>query len=78
MQLSEPITIQFRGQAALLRLLRSDGFCWGRIRVAGKSQLFDVIPPRDLYEQPDHAVLAALAVYAQDDSCVEPSLALAE
>ena len=77
MQLSAPITIQFRGHDAQLRVVRNEAFCWGRITARGE-QLFDVNPPRDLYDQPDDKALAALAGYAHDESCVEPSLAVSE
>ncbi|MFO1285652.1 MAG: hypothetical protein U1F25_10875 [Rubrivivax sp.] len=50
--------ITFRGQRALLFVLRNNSECWGRLVVAGKDE-FDVVTARDYYERSDDAVLGA-------------------
>jgi hypothetical protein len=59
---SDAVEITFDGEPATLRILRSDGCCWGRIITAAGEEL-DVQPDRDVYEYADDQAAEFLKRY---------------
>lgn len=60
--LSAPFPIVFRGQAADLRVVRNNGFCWGEVRTpAGDTITVDCDTPEDLYDEDDCTAAEVLA-----------------
>lgn len=64
--------IAYRGQRALLFVLRNNGDCWGRLVVDGGGE-FDVVTARDYYERSDEVALCAFERAAKRGR-VEPAV----
>ncbi|VTU32004.1 hypothetical protein H4CHR_02922 [Variovorax sp. PBS-H4] len=75
MHMSDPVNVTFRGKPATLTVVRSNGYCWGRI-VAHDGQLFDVVTPdnEDLYELPDADARERLEECMQFEDLVGPAI----
>jgi hypothetical protein len=62
----------YRGQRALLFVLRNNGDCWGRLVVDGDGEL-DVVTARDYCERSDEVALCAFERAAKRGR-VEPAV----
>lgn len=51
MHISEVFPATFKGEPAQVRVVRSDGYCWGRL--VTKTEEFDISTSRDYYDAPD-------------------------
>lgn len=72
MILSDPVCFALRGKPALLRVVRSNGHCWGEIRCG--EERYSVTTRADQYEQADEVAAQAFIRAARNPSKLEPSL----
>jgi hypothetical protein len=74
MLISAPFPFEHAGQPAQLRVLRNDGFCWGRIVLADGTNLDVGIEEADWYDltDTDAAQVILELVKAHSDCVVEP------
>lgn len=70
MLISRDFPFKFRGIPAVLNVVRNDGHCWSRVRVAGK-HVADVFTNRDLYDYPDDKAAQAFIGVSNNPSNVE-------
>lgn len=75
MIISDPVSFEFEGLPAVMRVLRNDGHCWGRIVTATGEQL-DVSSRKDFYDwfDGDAAQQFINAVQRRGRKIVEPAL----
>lgn len=66
--------ITYQGKPARISVMRNDGFCWGRIRLADDGTQLDVTTRRDQYDEPDEVALAAFIRASQRPQRVEPAV----
>ncbi|MBT2325506.1 hypothetical protein J7E62_24540 [Variovorax paradoxus] len=76
MIMSDAVAVTFRGEPATLRVMRNDGYCWGRI-VAYDKQQFDVSVPddEDVYDDCDEHALERFEECMHDEILVSPAVA---
>lgn len=75
MHISHTAEIEYRGQPAWLRVLRNDGFAWGRL-IVGSDQL-DITVDEDLYALDDSDAMGVLLDAIDDGSAsIEPAIRL--
>lgn len=66
---ARPLTYQ--GRPAQLSVIRSNGYCWGRIRFPDGSHPKDVVTTDDLYERTDEDALDELERLSANPNHVE-------
>lgn len=71
MLISHARDLTFRNEPAELYVLRSDGFCWGRLKT--KTADFDVNPEEDWYDYPDEDVLDFLEELLNHPAAIAPA-----
>jgi hypothetical protein len=73
MLLSHPRTINFQGKPATLRVLRNNGFCWGRLSLEDGT-VHDVESDEDWYDDEDEDALDAFesVLREAEDAQTEP------
>jgi hypothetical protein len=69
---SDAFPITFKGQPAQLRVVRNDGFCWGRLVLKSGEEL-DIETGRDQYERADEDAAVAFENAAKRGN-VEPAV----
>jgi hypothetical protein len=63
----------FRGEPALMQVMRNNGSCWGRISFIDRAEKFDVNTRHDWYDYPDDEAIEAFIRAARNPRCVSPA-----
>lgn len=72
MLISEAFALKFNGRPANMRVIRNDGYCWGRLICLDGTE-FDVSTARDHYDDDDDKAARAFIRAAQRGNVDDPS-----